>query len=712
MSNKKIFLIIIFVLTFINSLSSQIDTITLLTTYSNSAPVRDIKIIGNYAFIIFQDLNIGYSGTLKILDITNPENPILISSCNFNTASSIWGNAPSYLYVKDNYVYICNWVGGLIIINVSDIYHPFVVGKYTDGCGDWGTAMCDLVVEENYAYIAWDYNYGLGIFDISNPSNPKKVSNYGNISFARGIVKYGNYVYVATYYGGYVRVFDVRNPETPNLIYNITTPGVAWYVDIDISGDYLYIADCRDTYGLKIYNISNPSNPVYIGKYDTTGFGYGWSFDIEVKNNYAYLTFQKGIAVFDVSNPANPLLKAKLYLTNIYGTGRLDVSNDYIYVSSQEGFLILQTSTKADHFKIIHDGEGVVGIPERIIVKAMDKTNNIISNYTGIITLYTKGGNKETISWSNISGRGEFQDLGAGTDRAIYKFVLKDKGIVTLAIKDTTAESLNIEATDGIAKDDDTEGILEFKYVLLDVRLSKTTIQVRNKEYSTIYVKALINNKPVSDILINFKILSGNGTISPFQTITKKDGIAIGIFHSSYIKTEINKILITSPSSLDKIEKNIIAYYIPPAPKPIFHSSLSKLIYRDIWKPFGSSRENTSQLKMNFKYIGVIPEYSPQSYILGSGGRKFYTYRNYLYYRQPSGRISASYPPMINISRAFDEDICAPTTYVDEEKNVAGVKAGSWAKKINELFSRECNGKSYSIKSSIGLSMVNKILRS
>ena len=341
---KKIIIlisIIIILFIFVNSsYASEIKGICLVDIYETEETIIswDIKIVGNRAYVAFWDSSMGlYSGGLDIFDITNPFEPVLIKRFTYTMPPTQYTHGIKALAIKGNHVYIANWAGGLCVVDITEEEEPYIIGTYTEGCGGYGTAMHEMVIDGDYLYITWDTKYGLGIFDISDPSDIKKISNYGGISYTRGIVKKDNYVFITTYYGAYVRIFDVSDVYNPQLVANISTPGVAWYLDISIVGNLLIIADSRDTYGLKIYDITDPENPVFKGKYATTSMGYGWLIDVSAKDKYAYTVFEYGVAIFNVENPSNPVLlfKEKIAEDSLYR--KLDVGDNFFYVTGLYG---------------------------------------------------------------------------------------------------------------------------------------------------------------------------------------------------------------------------------------------------------------------------------------------------------------------------------------------------------------------------------------
>jgi hypothetical protein len=98
-------------------------------------------------------------------------------------------------------------------------------------------------------------------------------------------------------------ILDIADPATPTVS-TYTTPDVA--SDIVKVVNYVYIAwhsaDTLGRGGVKILNVSEASNPIEVGKYETRR----WVQNIILYQQYMYLFTPFGLEIVDVSNPSAP----------------------------------------------------------------------------------------------------------------------------------------------------------------------------------------------------------------------------------------------------------------------------------------------------------------------------------------------------------------------------------------------------------------------
>ena len=101
------------------------------------------------------------------------------------------------------------------------------------------------------------------------------------------------------------RGLSIYERRTQNKLSEIPLTGQA--LAVKVSGNYAYVA-CRQE-GLQIVDISDPSEPKFVSRFDTKGY----ATSIDIKDNLVLVSSGSGgVYLFDVSNPAKPLLKENI----------------------------------------------------------------------------------------------------------------------------------------------------------------------------------------------------------------------------------------------------------------------------------------------------------------------------------------------------------------------------------------------------------------
>ncbi|MCI0396898.1 MAG: hypothetical protein L0332_03620 [Chloroflexi bacterium] len=117
----------------------------------------------------------------------------------------------------------------------------------------------------------------------------------------------GNYAYLG--YGQTITILDLANPALPLLAGRVTLPENNFINDLQVAGQYLYLATGGyDQGGLDIFYLLTPAQPVWVGRYPVP---YG-SGRVIVQDQIAYLNRYTTLDVVDISNPAAPRLVASL----------------------------------------------------------------------------------------------------------------------------------------------------------------------------------------------------------------------------------------------------------------------------------------------------------------------------------------------------------------------------------------------------------------
>jgi len=127
----------------------------------------------------------------------------------------------------------------------------------------------------------------------------------------------GKTVYLADGSAG-LKVINVEDPANPTLLAHYDDPtdagtnkgGFARRITISPDAKTIYMAD--GLAGLKVIDVSDPSSPTLLGKYDTKGFSHGVTVSADNKTVYVSDNGEDGgtpgLRVIDVSDPQNPTL--------------------------------------------------------------------------------------------------------------------------------------------------------------------------------------------------------------------------------------------------------------------------------------------------------------------------------------------------------------------------------------------------------------------
>ncbi len=240
-----------------------------------------------------------------IVEHTYAEGPTIVGSVD--TPGTAYG-----VYVTDSYAYVADDDGGLQVIDVTNPESPVIVGSV--GMQYSGRAR-GVHVSGSYAYVVNDLDdfqnpaLSLEVIDISNPESPVSTGYAGTQGSPRDLHVSGSYAYVvwestlATgspgLHGG-LKVFDISDPETPAIASSTSTGRGA--AGVYVSGGYAYVVDGGYT-GLQVIDVSNPESPVSAGSVDAP-----YATKVHVSVGSAYVAGADDLQVIDVTNPESPVI--------------------------------------------------------------------------------------------------------------------------------------------------------------------------------------------------------------------------------------------------------------------------------------------------------------------------------------------------------------------------------------------------------------------
>ncbi|MCA2668070.1 MAG: VCBS repeat-containing protein [Pseudanabaena sp. M114S2SP2A07QC] len=507
---------------------------TLVSNY-DTRHATDLHIVGNYAYVA--NWTGGWYSILKIIDISNPTNPILKG--NYTSIHIAWD-----VQVVGNYAYVVS--GDPATLQITDISNP-ANPTFKSAITFYQDVPNDVEVVGNLAYVACNVS-GLHIIDISNPTNPIHKANYrtGDLysGYALGVQVVNKYAYVAALDLG-LQIIDISNPTAPTLKGKYDTPGIA--DDVQIVGNYAYVADRGS--GLQIIDISNPSNPTLKGNYKTS-----YSAEsVQVVDKYAYVAVgYLGLEIIDISNPANPTLKGN-YDTDGW-VSDVQVVGNYAYLADGDGGLkildVSEFTTPVTSVTLAVSPSSVAEDGTTNLVYAFirngNTTNPLTVNYTvgGTATFNTDYTQSGAANFTSTTGTVTF---AAGSSTATVTIdptadtIVEADETVILTLISGTGYTLDAATTaTGTINNDDSASIA----------ISDVTVTEGNSGTTNAVFTVTLSNPVDTAITLNYATADGTATTAD------NDYIAIATTPLTFNAGETSKTITVAVNGDTKVESN------------------------------------------------------------------------------------------------------------------------------------------------------------
>jgi len=296
--------------------------------------LTDVAIWGNYALCVcvyweFPKMERSYG--VEVIDISFPAAPTLIGTFELEK-----DYVPREIDVSgDGYAFICQSSesrqnGKLTVVDVAtDPGNPYEAGRYVKS----GEGFEGIALSGNYAYLFQNWPCLLVTLDISSPKSPVLIGECEADCDYRDLNISGSLVGISHASGGF-SLYNVTIPGNPFRLGNYDTPDTLGGIGNGIAarGDYVYMACGSD--GLRVMDVSDPSNPREAGICHEKSLSRG----LAVSGKYAYGL----LSIFDISSPRSPYRVADLDLPCIdppcdaYDHAGIAVRMPYAYVSGMK----------------------------------------------------------------------------------------------------------------------------------------------------------------------------------------------------------------------------------------------------------------------------------------------------------------------------------------------------------------------------------------
>jgi hypothetical protein len=360
-------------------------------------------ISGNYAYLAAAELH--------IIDLTNPLQPALVAECNSDTLSWDVTVTGAHAIISPCELHI--W-------NVADPAHPVFEGAleypYPGANGHWFTKISssgNLVCAQG-----WGGNTAASAIDISNPTEPAIVSEFGNYGILKQLVISGTVGYVADFWGGLrtidltdpthiselanmhelssmvwsvairgnyaykavgywgLKMVDVSNPAQLDSIWGLNLPQMVNILKVLTVGDYLYAFDfyAGGVSHLLTFDLTNPQVPELVNSLAIPQLSEGGVFGVTASNDYLYFVQYNYFRIYSLANPAAPQLVGScgLPVPNLYAHGRrVAVTDNYAYVANCGGGVVIVNIANPSSPTVVTSVQGYYGevaVSENILI--------------------------------------------------------------------------------------------------------------------------------------------------------------------------------------------------------------------------------------------------------------------------------------------------------------------------------------------------------
>lgn len=278
------------------------------------------------------------NGYINVYDVSNLASATLISAkylgdYNFYNVS----NNISNLYLTGNYAHITGGAQrGNIVIDITDSTNPTKISQYTHptlGWQNWSTKYYN-----GHGY-SGSTAAGFGSFDVTSATTgvQKGFLTHANINTPYGIDFSGNYAFICSSGTNGLTAVNIANPAAPTYTSTIVdATKFAGCRSVIVSGSYAYVVGITSGYFTAV-DISNPAAMTIAGSIvSSTVFGSA-SNDLAISGTTVFHSNTSRLSSIDISSPASPTLLE----TFTYGTN----PNSYFMKMYGDKLFVANTST-------------------------------------------------------------------------------------------------------------------------------------------------------------------------------------------------------------------------------------------------------------------------------------------------------------------------------------------------------------------------------
>jgi hypothetical protein len=318
----------------------------------------------NLPFIYYRSSLIGAEDdalSLLTLDVSDPEEPELISETPFSSLNIQTGFTALQIYLDGNRLYGTYPTGeysvffpivGIKILDLQQPAFPIEVAEYLPGgVGVWFENIRNSVqIKDAIGYFMTGRN--LEIVDLSNPAAPLVLNSFP--TNAKTVSIDGRYAYLIPEVDEdpntslHLLTLDVANPAHPTVQsdYEITTTLNAGY-SFDVSDGIAYLGLPGV---LRLIDVSTPAAPTDLSAMPIDSEFYPYIIDVD--GDLALFGIENRLEIIDVSTPITTTRLAVFDVGGIIHT--IQILHHYVYLASDAGAYVLDINRPDQPRVLLH----------------------------------------------------------------------------------------------------------------------------------------------------------------------------------------------------------------------------------------------------------------------------------------------------------------------------------------------------------------------
>ncbi|NND71081.1 MAG: choice-of-anchor B family protein, partial [Rhodothermales bacterium] len=246
-------------------------------------PGFDVKVFDRYAYTVT-----GGGGTGAIIDISNPFAPVRVAG--FTSTHNIFIDHKGYMYSSSP---------GLEIYDLNT--NPLAPDSvWYDGRG--GGHDASVIGDTLYDFHG---SSGTFIYDVTDRSNPVEIGHitapFVTYHHSGWVTDDRRYLFIndelSTHPAADVTIWDISDTSDPEFVTSISD-SLATVHNLHIVGDHAFFSYYAA--GFKVFDVSDPGNPVLVGSYDTDpmakpGFSGAFGVDAFLPSGHVLVSGTSGI---------------------------------------------------------------------------------------------------------------------------------------------------------------------------------------------------------------------------------------------------------------------------------------------------------------------------------------------------------------------------------------------------------------------------------